>query len=617
MAMLCRGSPRAAYFYEAPDTSTFRYRAYNIWQSLAAELPGGPSASWFHNGDLDQIKRFLDQCDVLVLSRVRYTDQIGRMIAWARSRNRRVLFDVDDLVFDACCTHIVMDTLEVDFTNPLAFDVWFASVGRLGATMNLCDGVVVTNSYLATRAEAFLGKPASIIPNYLNREQTEASAAIWNAKDRTGWARDDRIHLGYFSGTPTHNRDFALLARALAGLMDEDTRVYLRVVGFLNNLDPELDRHRARIETIPLQDFVNLQREIGCVEINLVPLQDNVFTNCKSELKWFEAAVVGAVTIASPTQPYRQAIQHGQNGWLAPAHAWDEVLREVIDGGPTLWHTVAARARNDAIARFGWDNQARGIRAAIFGETGSARTSNRSPVQSRQSENASRIGPHETHPSVRRSTKESLSGNSRAGSEKIRHHVVISGTGRAGTSFLVYLLTQLGLHTGFQSDGIELPVVERAGLEVDIRDCKAPYIIKNPWLCEYIDEVLSDPLIQIDYAIVPVREFAAAAESRAYVQETTTGSRDGETVNGGLWGTDKAAEQETVLRHRFTSLMEALARHDVPITFLWYPRLTQDAAYVYNKLSFLLGGCDFASFLEVFERVRRPELVHHFTSTDN
>lgn len=198
-----------------------------------------------------------------------------------------------------------------------------------------------------------------------------------------------------------------------------------------------------------------------------------------------------------------------------------------------------------------------------------------------------------------------------------RHHVVISGTGRAGTSFLIYLLTQLGLHTGFQSDGIELPVVERAGLEFDIRDCKAPYIIKNPWLCEYIDEVLSDPRIQIDHAIVPVRVFAAAAASRAYVQEIATGSRDGESVNGGLWGTDKAAEQETILRYRFTRLIEALARHDVPITFLWYPRLTQDAAYLYGKLAFLLGDRDFASFQEIFDRVRRPDLVHHFTATDN
>ena len=59
-----------------------------------------------------------------------------------------------------------------------------------------------------------------------------------------------------------------------------------------------------RIEVCPLQDFVNLQRLIGEVEINIVPLQDNAFTNCKSELKYFEAAIVETVTVATPTYTF-------------------------------------------------------------------------------------------------------------------------------------------------------------------------------------------------------------------------------------------------------------------------------------------------------------------------
>lgn len=363
--MLARGSPRAAYFYEKPDTSTFRYRVYNVWQSLAAEAPGGPSASWFHSGDLDRIERILEQCDVLVLCRAHYSDQINRMVTRARARGRRVLFDVDDLVFDQGFVHTVMDTLEVNF-GPDDWQFWFGDIGRLGATMRLCDGALVTNPYLAARAEAFLGKPARIIPNYLNREQMELSAAVWRAKERSEWARDGRIHLGYFSGTPTHNRDFALIAGPLAQLMDEDERLVLRVVGFLDGLGPELKRHRRRIEAIPLQDFLNLQREIGQVEVNLVPLQDNVFTNCKSELKWFEAAAVGSVTVAAPTYTFRHVIRHGENGWLAPAWAWEEVLRGVISDGEASWRSVAACACADAEERFGWRNQAVAIRAALF-----------------------------------------------------------------------------------------------------------------------------------------------------------------------------------------------------------------------------------------------------------
>ena len=38
LALMMRGSPRAAYFYSVPDTSTFRYRVYNVVQTLAAPV---------------------------------------------------------------------------------------------------------------------------------------------------------------------------------------------------------------------------------------------------------------------------------------------------------------------------------------------------------------------------------------------------------------------------------------------------------------------------------------------------------------------------------------------------------------------------------------------------
>jgi hypothetical protein len=200
---------------------------------------------------------------------------------------------------------------------------------------------------------------------------------------------------------------------------------------------------------------------------------------------------------------------------------------------------------------------------------------------------------------------------------KPRCHVLISGTGRAGTSFLVQLLTRLGLDTGLQNGGLELFYPARAGLECDIRAPNAPYIVKSPWVCDYINEVLADPFVRIDHAIVPVRAFAAAAASRAFVQNAATGSSDGEIeVPGGLWHTSRAAEQETVLRSQFTKLMEALVRHDVPVTPLWYPRLVRDPGYVYEKLAFLFRGRDYVSFRTEFKHIQRPEFVHQFTAAD-
>src|SRR5436309_11606939 len=95
-----------------------------------------------------------------------------------------------------------------------------------------------------------------------------------------------------------------------------------------------------------------------------------------------------------------------------------------------------------------------------------------------------------------------------------KHHLIISGTGRTGTTFLVQLLTELGLDTGFADSRSEIFSNCNAGMELDIRRPDAPYIIKTPRLCNYLDEVLQSGQVIIDHAIIPMRDLYSAAQSR-------------------------------------------------------------------------------------------------------
>jgi glycosyltransferase involved in cell wall biosynthesis len=139
-------------------------------------------------------------------------------------------------------------------------------------------------------------------------------------------------------------------------LLESNPRVDLRIVGYPSPMGA-LSPHAGRIKFIPLQDFINLQRMIAAVEINIVPLQENAFTNCKSELKFFEAAAVGTWTVATPTSTYGAAISHGETGLLAHAHEWDDRLQEAVALAQNARDYVAAaeRAARVAFSRYGWD----------------------------------------------------------------------------------------------------------------------------------------------------------------------------------------------------------------------------------------------------------------------
>ena len=88
----------------------------------------------------------------------------------------------------------------------------------------------------------------------------------------------------------------------------------------------------------------------------------------------------------------------------------------------------------------------------------------------------------------------------------VRNHVIITGTGRSGTTFLVDLLTNLGLETGFSIEEIASKKSRqaRAGLEYDVRQDDSPFIVKNPKFCDYAEEVFRRDDIVIEHIFVPV-----------------------------------------------------------------------------------------------------------------
>jgi hypothetical protein len=194
-----------------------------------------------------------------------------------------------------------------------------------------------------------------------------------------------------------------------------------------------------------------------------------------------------------------------------------------------------------------------------------------------------------------------------------KHHLIISGTGRSGTTFLVQLLTALGLDTGFIDLYSDVEENCNAGMEQDLRSPDAPYIVKTPWLCDYLDEALEGGDIVIDHAIIPMRDLYSAAQSRRDVMARTDASLYPEGIPGGLWHTDKPERQETVLTHQLYKLMYALARHDIPVTLIDFPRFIHDPEYLFRKLEFALPGTRRDRFIEVFRLVVRPELVHTYS----
>jgi glycosyltransferase involved in cell wall biosynthesis len=353
-----------AYVYEVPDTSTFRYRVFNMVEALGLdEMDQRISATWFTRAELPILERLIGHVNTLVICRTRYTQRLDSLVTRARAAGCRVLFDVDDLVFDTRYVSLVLETLDRT-PGEAMLDEWFAAMSRVGAMLRLCDGAISTNHFLSARIEEFAQLPTWVVPNFLNHLQLERSAEIRRTR-HTSERSDGVASIGYFSGTPTHNRDFELVSTALAKVMTRHPDVRVLIVGFLD-VGPALRGFGDRIDILPVTDFLTLQTLIGATSLNIVPLQTNVFSNSKSELKYFEAAIVETPTLATPTYSFRLAIQDGVNGYLVDTYDWEERLEQAVRGDVDL-AGVSTRGLEHALRWYAPSAQVGAIRDAVLG----------------------------------------------------------------------------------------------------------------------------------------------------------------------------------------------------------------------------------------------------------
>ncbi len=197
-----------------------------------------------------------------------------------------------------------------------------------------------------------------------------------------------------------------------------------------------------------------------------------------------------------------------------------------------------------------------------------------------------------------------------------RHHVAIAGTGRAGTTFLVRFLKECGLDTGSSTGSFDERA--QAGLEHNLLDEHAPYVVKDPWLFAYCERV-DLGAVAVDALLVPVRELMAAATSRMLQERVAMTDRpwpnwppsdvNGVVTAGAVYSLDPV-DQARILAVGFHRLIHWATVERVPLFLLEFPRIVNDGEYLIETLwPWLSNHCDRERAESAFAAVADPLLV--------
>jgi hypothetical protein len=182
--------------------------------------------------------------------------------------------------------------------------------------------------------------------------------------------------------------------------------------------------------------------------------------------------------------------------------------------------------------------------------------------------------------------------------------VIITGSGQCGTTFLVDLLTELGFDTGYTSEQKGDPKGSR---EWTIRGEHArkeriPSIIKNPRLCTDLLERAERWDWNVTHVYLSLRDYEAVANNKY--------KRRNPVRHPGKTKEDSMELYKMTASSFVGHALLQIAEGELPHTLIVFPRSARDPEYLFEKLSFVLDGMSYKTFLVGFNKIADPDKIH-------
>lgn len=136
--------------------------------------------------------------------------------------------------------------------------------------------------------------------------------------------------------------------------------------------------------------------------------------------------------------------------------------------------------------------------------------------------------------------------------------ILITGTGRCGTTFLIKLFSFLDFNTGYDRNNYKSSISTNCNSGME-RSYKDNYnIIKNPTFIMDIETISKDTSIIIKNVIIPIRDLKISAKSRV-----NHGKQ-----NGGLWNAENELSQIDFYKNILTNYIIISTKYDINTIFI-------------------------------------------------
>lgn len=331
-------------------SSSYRFRINHQMEQLKASFIESDECLC---SDIESLMVF--HYRIIIFFMCPWAENIEEAITLAKKLNKKVLFDIDNLYFDKKYKEMISYSF-LQNEKELSDD----EVILIGKTLKLCDEVITTTEVLAKELKHYFSN-VFINHNVASEEMwkiSQTSLINMNHKKIT-----ENIIIWYLCETNSPEQELKIVKPVLIKILQEYKNVQLLLLGDIEIEDFLIDFNDKIIKKT-FKDWRNLFESIKCIDINIVPIEFNIFNEVKNENKWIEASLFKIPTIASNFGVFKKIIIHNETGLLcSDTNDWYIHLKSLIDN-ESLRKSIGEKAFN--ICKIEYNSISSGNKLANF-----------------------------------------------------------------------------------------------------------------------------------------------------------------------------------------------------------------------------------------------------------
>ncbi|WGL17288.1 glycosyltransferase [Microbulbifer bruguierae] len=331
------------------DLSLPQCRKYRVVQKMEALEHLNIQAKFSHWEDIPRSMNILQMATFVIFYRLEDSALLDSYISECTRLQIPTAYDIDDPIFSR---EIYSENKNLDYLNPQEKNHLLESTQRYLQALQKFDITIVSTPRMALEVNKISGKPALLWRNAVDHETAASVKQLQPGLEKKYRTSEKDIIIAYASGSRAHEADFRVIQNILANILQNFPNVKLLIIGHLD-LPDSLVRFKSRIFETGFSDYSRYISTLANADINIVPLVMDSFNDCKSGIRYMEAALLNVPTVAAAIGDFCNIIRNGENGFLAKdSDDWQQYLSTLIRSSD-LRKKIGLKASQDVSGTLG------------------------------------------------------------------------------------------------------------------------------------------------------------------------------------------------------------------------------------------------------------------------